>query len=87
MKKREETEAQAKRVAALREYARLSRFKFDNGYPGYSAPTWFVDHENVTNAGVLWDPVRLLGATSDAFADDRGTTMCSPKSLFDAWDG
>lgn len=44
MKKREETEAQAKRVAALREYARLSRFKFDNGYPGYSAPTWFVDH-------------------------------------------
>jgi outer membrane protein, multidrug efflux system len=35
MKKREETEAQAKRVVALREYARLSRRKFDNGYAGY----------------------------------------------------
>jgi len=35
IKKREEAEAQAKRVAALREYARLSRLKFDNGYAGY----------------------------------------------------
>jgi multidrug efflux system outer membrane protein len=35
LKKREESEAQAKRVAALREYARLSRLRFDNGYAGY----------------------------------------------------
>lgn len=35
MKKREETQAQAQRVVALREYARLSRRKFDNGYAGY----------------------------------------------------
>ena len=35
LKKREETEAQIKRVAALREYARLSRLRFDNGYAGY----------------------------------------------------
>ncbi len=35
MKKNEETKAQATRVAALREYARLSRRKFDNGYAGY----------------------------------------------------
>jgi multidrug efflux system outer membrane protein len=35
VKKREEAEAQAKRVAALRQYARLSRLKFDNGYAGY----------------------------------------------------
>jgi multidrug efflux system outer membrane protein len=35
VKKREESEAQAKRVAALREYARLSRLKFDNGYASY----------------------------------------------------
>jgi multidrug efflux system outer membrane protein len=35
VKKREESEAQAKRVAALREYARLSRLRFDNGYAGY----------------------------------------------------
>jgi multidrug efflux system outer membrane protein len=35
MKKREESAAQAKRVAALREYARLSRLRFDNGYAGY----------------------------------------------------
>ncbi len=35
LKKREETEAQTRRVAALREYARLSRLRFDNGYAGY----------------------------------------------------
>ncbi len=34
-KTREEAEAQARRVLALREYARLSRLKFDNGYAGY----------------------------------------------------
>ena len=35
IKKREESAAQTKRVAALREYARLSRLRFDNGYAGY----------------------------------------------------
>jgi multidrug efflux system outer membrane protein len=35
VKKREESEAQARRVAALRDYARLSRLKFDNGYASY----------------------------------------------------
>ena len=35
MKKRTEAAAQAKRVAALREYARLSRLRFDNGYASY----------------------------------------------------
>jgi len=35
VKKREESEAQIRRVAALREYARLSHLKFDNGYAGY----------------------------------------------------
>jgi multidrug efflux system outer membrane protein len=35
VKKREESAAQTKRVAALREYARLSRLRFDNGYAGY----------------------------------------------------
>jgi multidrug efflux system outer membrane protein len=35
VKKREEAEAQAKRVMALKEYARLSRKKFDNGYASY----------------------------------------------------
>ena len=35
VKKREEATAQARRVAALREYARLSRLRFDNGYAGY----------------------------------------------------
>jgi multidrug efflux system outer membrane protein len=34
-KSREESEAQAQRVASLREYARLSRLRFDNGYAGY----------------------------------------------------
>ena len=35
VKKREEAEAQARRVAALRDYARLSRLRFDNGYAGF----------------------------------------------------
>ncbi len=35
VKKREEAGAQTKRVTALREYARLSRLRFDNGYAGY----------------------------------------------------
>ena len=35
MKKRQESAAQAKRVASLREYARLSRVRFNNGYAGY----------------------------------------------------
>lgn len=35
VKKREEAEAQAKRVMALKEYARLSRAKYDNGYASY----------------------------------------------------
>lgn len=32
--KRQESEAQAWRVAALREHARVSRLRFDNGYGG-----------------------------------------------------
>jgi multidrug efflux system outer membrane protein len=35
MKKREEAEAQARRVRALRDYARLSRLRFDNGASSY----------------------------------------------------
>ena len=35
MKKRQESAAQAKRVTSLREYARLSRVRFNNGYAGY----------------------------------------------------
>jgi len=34
-KKREEAAAQGRRVAALREYARLSRLRFDNGYASF----------------------------------------------------
>ncbi len=34
-KSREESETQVKRVASLREYARLSRLRFDNGYASY----------------------------------------------------
>jgi multidrug efflux system outer membrane protein len=35
VKKREEATAQVRRVAALREYARLSQLRFDNGYASY----------------------------------------------------
>jgi outer membrane protein, multidrug efflux system len=34
-KKRQESAAQVERVRSLREYARLSRIKFNNGYGGY----------------------------------------------------
>jgi len=34
-KKRDEAAAQGRRVVALREYARLSRLRFDNGYAGF----------------------------------------------------
>jgi multidrug efflux system outer membrane protein len=35
VKRREEADAQARRAAALRSYAQLSRLRFDNGYAGY----------------------------------------------------
>jgi multidrug efflux system outer membrane protein len=35
VKRRQESEAQARRVTALRDYARLSRLRFDNGYAGF----------------------------------------------------
>jgi multidrug efflux system outer membrane protein len=35
LKKRDESAAQAKRVESLREYARLGRVRFNNGYAGY----------------------------------------------------
>jgi multidrug efflux system outer membrane protein len=35
MKKRQESSAQSKRVTSLREYARLSRVRFNNGYASY----------------------------------------------------
>ena len=35
VKKRQESSAQIKRVASLREYARLSRVRFNNGYASY----------------------------------------------------
>lgn len=35
VKKRDEAQAQSRRVAALREFARLSRLKWDAGYAGY----------------------------------------------------
>ena len=35
VKKRQESAAQAKRVTSLREYARLSRVRFNNGYASY----------------------------------------------------
>ncbi len=35
VKRRQESEAQARRVTALRDYARLSRLRFDNGYASF----------------------------------------------------
>ena len=44
VKKRAEAAAQAQRVKALREYARLSRVRFNNGYAGY-IETLYAENE------------------------------------------
>ncbi|MBK9114825.1 MAG: efflux transporter outer membrane subunit [Betaproteobacteria bacterium] len=44
VKKREEAAAQVQRVASLREYARLSRVRFNNGYAGY-IETLYAENE------------------------------------------
>lgn len=44
VKKRTEAAAQAQRVASLREYARLSRVRFNNGYAGY-IETLYAENE------------------------------------------
>ena len=44
VKKREESAAQLQRVKALREYARLSRVRFNNGYAGY-IETLYAENE------------------------------------------
>ncbi len=44
VKKRDEAAAQAQRVASLREYARLSRVRFNNGYAGY-IETLYAENE------------------------------------------
>jgi multidrug efflux system outer membrane protein len=44
VKKRDEAAAQVKRVNALREYARLSRVRFNNGYAGY-IETLYAENE------------------------------------------
>ena len=46
-RKREEAAAQAQRVASLREYARLSRLRFNSGYAGYT-DTLFAENELFT---------------------------------------
>lgn len=44
IKKREESAAQTQRLAALREYARVSRLRFNNGYSGY-IETLYAENE------------------------------------------
>lgn len=44
VKKREESAAQTQRLAALREYARVSRLRFNNGYSGY-IETLYAENE------------------------------------------
>ena len=44
VKKRDEAAAQVQRVASLREYARLSRVRFNNGYAGY-IETLYAENE------------------------------------------
>ena len=82
-RKREEAAAQAQRVASLREYARLSRLRFNSGYAGYT-DTLFAENELFTaelaavrtSADQYTQVVNVYKAFGGGWVDlaDQGTT-------------
>jgi outer membrane protein, multidrug efflux system len=86
VKKREEAEAQAKRVAALRDYARLSRLRFDNGYAGY-LEVLYAENELFgaeltavrSQAERYTQVVNLYQAVGGGWVDDAGRFAPQPR--------
>ena len=89
-KKSEEAAAQALRVAALREFARLSRLRFNNGYAGYT-DTLYAENELFnaelsavrTSADRYTQVVNVYKAFGGAWVDlaDEGTSAGQARPL------
>ncbi len=86
-KKREEAEAQAARAAALREYARLSRLKFDNGLTSflevlYAENELFTAELNAVraNAERYTELVNVYKAMGGGWVDLADQTTPKPQS-------
>lgn len=85
VKKRQENQAQTARVAALREYARLSRRKFDNGYASY-LEVLYADNElfaaelNVvrTQADVRQQLINVYKAMGGGWVDEAAVLAPIP---------
>ena len=90
LKKSEEAAAQALRVAALREFARLSRLRFNNGYAGYT-DTLYAENELFnaelsavrTSADRYTQVVNVYKAFGGAWVDlaDEGTSAGQARPL------
>ena len=90
VKKREEAAAQKLRVGALREYARLSRVRFNNGYAGY-IETLYAENELFsaelaavrTYADQYTQIVAVFKAMGGGWIDlaDAGTTAGQPPTV------
>jgi multidrug efflux system outer membrane protein len=86
VKKREEAQAQAKRVAALRDYARLSRLRFDNGYASY-LEVLYAENELFgaelvavrSQAERFTQIVNVYQALGGGWIDDAGTFAPQPQ--------
>jgi len=91
-KKREEAAAQAQRVASLREYARLSRLRFNSGYAGYT-DTLYAENELFaaelaavrTSADQYTQVVNVFKAVGGGWVDlaDPGPTAGQAGSLLE----
>lgn len=85
IKKRQENQAQTRRVAALRDYARLSRRKFDNGYAGY-LEVLYADNELFaaelnavrTQADVHQQLIGVYKAMGGGWVDEAATLAPAP---------
>ncbi|HTO47038.1 MAG TPA: efflux transporter outer membrane subunit [Burkholderiales bacterium] len=88
VKKRAESAAQAKRVAALREYARLSRLRFDNGYAGY-LEVLYAENELFgaelaavsSQAGAFTQLVNVYSAVGGGWVDEAAKLAPRPQGV------
>ncbi len=88
VKKRAESAAQAKRVTALREYARLSRLRFDNGYAGY-LEVLYAENELfsaelaavASQAGAFTQVVNVYSAVGGGWVDEAAKLAPPPQGM------
>ena len=88
VKRRAESAAQTKRVAALREYARLSRLRFDNGYAGY-LEVLYAENELfsaeltavTSQAGTYTQLVNVYSAVGGGWVDEADKLAPQPQGV------